>query len=457
MSEQDAVFRALASVLMGGAERLAIVLATLDVPASAVPAAAGAMMRAAAIVAWANENDRLDALERALVSSFPLDPEVRALAERLDEAQRMNGEHRTTDAPSLPTALPPWGKTSTTHHQEAPPERPALAERPASARDVPWFTAYHPTWVLRRVSFTLHVHVVPQREELDAIDRAARAAIAAPYNPARRVEGVALHRGVRAGEALTAAVDGDGVTWSAAPPQVWRGERVKLTLRGVVEAATTAARHVLVLRVLARSATGVDEVLGEADLALTVEDRAPFEQTLRVGAAAASALATAALLIGSTRFGLPAALGGAGGATSLAIGAFALRPVLAPPLPPAALESRGLDALPPARCDPEALTARIERSCAHLTGPRLERARDALAGAFPSYAALDQLTAADLGTPLAHVAPPGPLPDVAFKLLRWCGSRGTAARLVAAAAARRGDHPALAALVAELSAAPGGA
>jgi hypothetical protein len=457
----------MANVLQGGSDVTALVVATLGVPLADITTAMMPLERADAVVAWARRHDRLDALAQALFASFPEVPSVREAAALLDEGRRRQAEVHVMGGPlSQPMASPPnvpiaWESENTgrvhTTVQPGPtvgapePPVPVLAARPTTELDRPWFTAYRPAWVLRRVSFTLHLHIVPRRDDLDAIDGAARAAIGAAGNPAERVEGVALRRDLRAGEALTGAVDGAGVSWGAVASHVWNGERMKLTLRGVVDGDTAPGRHVLVLRVLARSVEGVDEVLGEADLVLTVKDRPPTEHRLRLGVALTSALTTLALALGSARFELSPSLGGAGSTAAVVLGALALRPILAPALPPTALYARPAPSIPPRRADPTVLAVRLERGCSRLDGPGREKVRDALAAAFPSYAELDQLTDAELRTPLAHVAAPGPLLDVVFELLRWCESRGRTAHLIAAAAARRRDHPTLAALVVSLS------
>jgi hypothetical protein len=166
---------------------------------------------------------------------------------------------------------------------------------------------------------------------------------------------------------------------------------------------------------------------------------------LRVGVA--SAIVGVATVASTLRLDAQPAPGGTGCVAALTVGAAALRPLLSSLTPPVELHECTLPTTPPRRGGPSVLAARLQRTCERLEGLPLVRACRALVEASPSCGELDQRTTIEL----AVFSPPRALPNVVFELLRRCASHGNVARLLARAAVRRGDHPMLAALVAELA------
>jgi hypothetical protein len=74
----------------------------------------------------------------------------------------------------------------------------------------------------------------------------------------------------------------------------------------------------------------------------------------------------------------------------------------------------------------------------------------ALAAAFPSYPALNQMLQLELNQPLANVAAPGAQPEVALAVINWAEAEGCLDELVAGALGTRPRNPKLKAFAMEM-------
>lgn len=86
-----------------------------------------------------------------------------------------------------------------------------------------------------------------------------------------------------------------------------------------------------------------------------------------------------------------------------------------------------------------------------LDGQQFEELQNALMSAFRTYEQLQMLMRTQLNIPLAQIAPPGPLPNVAFQIIEWAEANDRVEDLISGAIKRVPNNPELRRFAVEVS------